>query len=53
MELNVDALRVHIPAFIMVLTVLVRLGGELGQQRRFAKNLNIYKTQNNYAKGEK
>ena len=55
MEINNDAFQVvwrHIPALIMVLTVLVRLANERRRQRRLAKNFNLYTTHNYYTKGE-
>ncbi len=56
MELNMDALQVvwrNIPALIMVLTGLVQLVNELSQQRRLAKNFNIYPTHKQLPKRRK
>jgi hypothetical protein len=56
MELNNDAFHIvgrFIPALIVVLAMLVRLANEARQQRRLAKNFNIYTVHNNYTKGEK
>jgi hypothetical protein len=38
----------HIPALIMVLTVLVRLAFEARRRERLAKNLNFDATQDDY-----
>jgi hypothetical protein len=56
MELNLDALLAvwrHIPALIMVMTVLVRLANEAKRRERLAKNFNFDATKDHNSKGEK
>jgi hypothetical protein len=56
MELNIDAFQIvgrFIPALIVVLAMIVRLANEARQQRKLAKNFNIYSVHNDYTKGEK
>jgi hypothetical protein len=56
MELNLDALLAvwrHIPALVIVITVIVRLANETRRRERLAENFNFDATNYRSSKGEK